>query len=120
MLGLLDRMERCGIEDKQSKDNLEALRSELANTQKHIKLGLEYLGVHFAEEPPKSDPKYEVWLETALRYLNRYHELIEKEQELKSQLDDGPDLPRTNELRYHRLQGKEFWHAFYFGSNSQR
>lgn len=73
---LLDSKEQVSIK----------LKRDLADTQEHIEAGVGYLESHFAEEPPKSDPKYEAWEEIALRYLNRYHELVEKEKELLAKI----------------------------------
>lgn len=35
----------------------------------------------------KSDPKYAEWEDIALKYLARYHELVEKEKELLAKIE---------------------------------
>ena len=123
MRTLLESMERGieGLEDKQRDKDIGSLRSELVDTQGRIEAGVGYLESHFAKEPKKSDPKYPAWEEIALKYLNRYHELVERERELEAKIS-----PQNSESdisnNYHELQGAEFWHAFYFGHirNSKR
>lgn len=90
MRTLLESMERGieGLEGKQGDKDIGSLRSELADTQARMDKGRGYLEDHFAKEPPKSDPKYEAWEEVALKYLNRYHELVEKEKELLAKIEE--------------------------------
>jgi len=75
---LLDPKERTDIE----------LKKEFADTQARIDKGLVYLEAHSGKEPLKTDQKYEVWIDTFLRYTERYHELVVKEKELLTEIEE--------------------------------